>query len=333
MVHAGFKRAYDAIDMPLRRIVEREGLRHIDVLGHSLGAAVAALAARVLDGIYGNIQSATTLGCPRVGNAAFAAEYNAALGDKTVRIVNNNDVVARLPIRGDFLKWLPYAKLQAFLRTTGAFGWRHVGKLLYIGSDGLIYPEPSKLFTFTDGLRGRWDDFGKLGTDGLKDHFIDSYKVPLDPDGACRPCPPEGAICNGTEMIIVRPGYWRGNSTTDIYKCKASESICLGSQNSPDGEVSSPDSQPPRHEFIRRRNDAVFDRPVVVRHRIRVYELFRVDDAPLRHASPVSPLLPLHLTVSLGLIYPHPSHVCTREGLAVWIRIRRRLRRVRRKDR
>lgn len=177
-VHAGFINAFDNVRTALWNFIDT-GAKSIRFVGHSLGGAISTLAARATVGLYGKgmVASNTTFGSPRTADAEFAKEYDALLGDVTTRIVNNNDLIPRLPIRGDFLKWIPWAKLQAFLRTTGAFGWRHVGKLKYISSQGQILDNPSKLFTFCDGLRGRWDDFGVLGTDGLKDHSIDRYKA------------------------------------------------------------------------------------------------------------------------------------------------------------
>ena len=44
----------------------------------------------------------------------------------------------------------------------------------------------------------------------------------------CAPCPSPGGICNGTEVVLSKPGYWRENqNTSTIYKCSTS-STCLG---------------------------------------------------------------------------------------------------------
>jgi hypothetical protein len=56
-----------------------------------------------------------------------------------------------------------------------------------------------------------------------------SYKVPDSSE--CKPCPPEGAVCNGTELIRVLPGYWRGNTSTYIYSCPSGPTVCLGSDS------------------------------------------------------------------------------------------------------
>jgi hypothetical protein len=77
--------------------------------GHSLGAAIAVLAARrasavaAVDGVY-------TFGMPRCGGRAFAEAYEAALGARTYRFVNGHDIVPTVPPSG--------------------FGYRHVGRSL-----------------------------------------------------------------------------------------------------------------------------------------------------------------------------------------------------------
>ncbi|CUF96838.1 transmembrane protein, putative, partial [Bodo saltans] len=46
----------------------------------------------------------------------------------------------------------------------------------------------------------------------------DYYKVPLE--STCLPCPGVGSVCDGSELIVVEPGYWRANgSSTHIYLC------------------------------------------------------------------------------------------------------------------
>lgn len=58
------------------------------------------------------------------------------------------------------------------------------------------------------------------------------YKLPLS--GECKSCPGAGALCDGTELIVVKPGYWRANgSSTKLYLCPGGPTICLGSYNAP----------------------------------------------------------------------------------------------------
>jgi len=79
------------------------------VTGHSLGAALATLCA----GRYNNVQGVYTFGSPRVGNDGFKEKLDANI----YRVVNNDDIVARVPPPGTYV---------------------HVGELKFIDSDGII---------------------------------------------------------------------------------------------------------------------------------------------------------------------------------------------------
>jgi hypothetical protein len=61
-----------------------------------------------------------------------------------------------------------------------------------------------------------------------------NYKIP--DTGRCDACPPAGAICNGTEVIEVMPGFWRGQTGEFIYKCPGGPEVCKGSDQ-PTGSV------------------------------------------------------------------------------------------------
>tara|TARA_Y100000310_G_scaffold11338_2_gene11926 strand:+ start:1476 stop:2138 length:663 start_codon:yes stop_codon:yes gene_type:complete len=85
-VHAGFKRAYEALD------IEEE----VDVVtGHSLGGAVALL--RVSDR---NAKYAFTFGCPRVGNQNFKPTIKCPV----FRFVNHLDTVTHVPPPTSFVQ-------------------------------------------------------------------------------------------------------------------------------------------------------------------------------------------------------------------------------------
>jgi len=110
-VHRGFKDALEEVwsDLfPYITQLDRKGCK-IWITGHSLGAALATLCASR----YDNVLGVYTFGSPRVGNDVFKEKLDVNI----YRIVNNDDIVARVPPPGTYV---------------------HVGKLTFIDSDGII---------------------------------------------------------------------------------------------------------------------------------------------------------------------------------------------------
>ena len=93
-VHEGFADALDVIWGPLEKALNDLEDRHVWFTGHSLGGALAALAAfRRRDWVAGLY----TFGCPRIGNGAFAALLDGAFMEKSIRYVNDHDAVTHMP--------------------------------------------------------------------------------------------------------------------------------------------------------------------------------------------------------------------------------------------
>jgi triacylglycerol lipase len=164
-VHLGFKKAIDTIWPRLE--LEPNALaagRTIWFCGHSLGAALATLAADR----YAKTRGVCTFGCPRVGDRAFATAFGAKLAGRSLRYVNHNDIVTHVP--------------------PPLFGYKHVGEGRFIARDGTIAPNPPVLAHFfaelfgrpetllenIDGLRG-----GTLKTapNSLTDHMPKAYAI------------------------------------------------------------------------------------------------------------------------------------------------------------
>jgi triacylglycerol lipase len=92
-VHEGFAAALDAVwELIAARLRSLPG-RTVWFTGHSLGAAVATLAADR----FGAPGGVYTLGSPRVGDDDFVSEFNARQGGRSFRYVNNHDVVTHVP--------------------------------------------------------------------------------------------------------------------------------------------------------------------------------------------------------------------------------------------
>jgi triacylglycerol lipase len=137
-VHRGFKIALDELWNPQDRAGEEKALKtYLDSIssadgrqrsvwftGHSLGAALATLAARR----YADVAGLCTYGSPRVGDRAFANGFRI----NVYRFVNNDDVVTKIPLPGSY---------------------RHIGNLKYIDNEGIILDDPNLWMRLKDNFR------------------------------------------------------------------------------------------------------------------------------------------------------------------------------------
>jgi hypothetical protein len=154
-IHPGFAQALAAVLEPLVAAIPTRG--RLLVTGHSLGAALAVLAAFHLQEKLASpihVDAVYAFGLPRVGGPAFAAAYEPALGARTHRLVNGDDPVPAVP----------FARL----------GYVHVGRRLSCPHAGTFDPaahpagtadnDPSFTQVETDNaghmieelLHGRW---------------------------------------------------------------------------------------------------------------------------------------------------------------------------------
>ena len=113
-VHRGFRSAFAAVDQALRGLLATLPNQPILLTGHSLGGALATVAAAEWQQEFPQIRWVYTYGQPAVGKGRFppfmAQHYGRA---KFVRIVNDDDIVAQVPPTYD-----------------------HVGRLIHFDADG-----------------------------------------------------------------------------------------------------------------------------------------------------------------------------------------------------
>jgi len=115
-VHYGFSSAYADISMIVEKsLADIKGLP-IYITGHSIGGAIAIIAAQQLESIFEDqVAACYTFGCPRVGQMAYAESIKSAV----YRVVNAGDIVTSLPFM--------------------SMGYVHVGDVRYLAQDGSLY--------------------------------------------------------------------------------------------------------------------------------------------------------------------------------------------------
>lgn len=158
-VHDGFLADFDAINAQLVKAIKtiQAGRRlPIFITGHSLGAALATLCALEFERQKFPIAGVYTFGSPRVGNAAFCKIYDDCLNDITFRIVNQNDIVPRVP---------PLLN-----------GYRHCGNCVFLFSGGGYGVNPSILRRAWSNCVGFWNAFRSIHDVLITDHHIVSYE-------------------------------------------------------------------------------------------------------------------------------------------------------------
>ena len=156
-IHNGFNNAIKSIWPNIQKelIQLYTHNQSIWLTGHSLGGALTTLAAVSLkfqnpkiecNGIY-------TFGQPRLGDYMFSMQFNFFFKRKCFRVVNNYDVITRIPPQ--------------------LFGYRHVGTLIYFDIHGKLCKDVGLVWwaKFRDGLQGgRFENLFNLSKEGLRDH-------------------------------------------------------------------------------------------------------------------------------------------------------------------
>jgi pimeloyl-ACP methyl ester carboxylesterase len=101
-VHSGFINAYEELQEQLYKYLAELNCSHVAVTGHSLGGAIATVAALDIRVSGFQVNPVFTFGSPRVGNPEFVEAYVKASRAQSVeppqwRVVHFHDPVARLP--------------------------------------------------------------------------------------------------------------------------------------------------------------------------------------------------------------------------------------------
>lgn len=149
-VHLGFRTALDAVWSQIEAFQANHRDLPVWFTGHSLGAALAVLAANQYQSPVGGVY---TFGAPVIGDQNFTRNYR--LPNHTYRFVNNND-------------WLPKLNI----------GYQHIGQLRYISSQGDIRAETNLIDQLTGTVSHAFDvvknwatfKFDTIPSDAFRDH-------------------------------------------------------------------------------------------------------------------------------------------------------------------
>lgn len=142
-VHSGFRGELDKLWNMITNIIDQHKDLKLYVCGHSLGGAMATLFASRLED---RVEELYTFGSPRVGTFSFVRNMHV----KHWRFVNNNDIVARVPL--------------------ALMGYKHHGHLCYINHYGKI-----RKMTIWQRIKDRFRGYRAGVLDGAKDHSMTNY--------------------------------------------------------------------------------------------------------------------------------------------------------------
>jgi triacylglycerol lipase len=164
-VHTGFLEDFEAIAgkvvSVVRAMIATSGqATPVYITGHSLGGALAILCALEFARQKIPVAGVYTFGQPRVGNNVFAGIYNEALHDRTFRIVNQNDIVPRLP-----WVWRKY--------------W-HCGQLVFLPVGGGWALNPAWWTVVLSDVLGLYGAYRNREDVLIREHFIDAYQKRIE---------------------------------------------------------------------------------------------------------------------------------------------------------
>jgi predicted lipase len=168
-VHNGFYTAFSSVKEDLYSSInyilskKLNKIKSVVICGHSLGAALTVISSYMICKDFPQIAHLVkniTVGCPRVGNSTFKNNYN-KLVPKSIRIVNDKDLVTRIP----------------------KIGFTHI-------NEGITLNEKGEVITYSslNPLRYIVEIFiSDITGEAAKDHFVDNYLKVIDKwDGIIR---------------------------------------------------------------------------------------------------------------------------------------------------
>ncbi|WP_086933488.1 lipase family protein [Agarilytica rhodophyticola] len=149
-IHSGFSQAYDKVAVDIQIALDKEQAQHkpLFITGHSLGGALATIAAKKLTHTAG-IAACYTYGSPRVADRVWFSDMKTPL----YRIVNAADPVTMMPTGDELIgllawlsKFIPYIGDDIRNTLLSRFsGYYHGGDMRYLTNCPQGYYEDVKL--------------------------------------------------------------------------------------------------------------------------------------------------------------------------------------------
>jgi pimeloyl-ACP methyl ester carboxylesterase len=169
-VHTGFFLGWNSIEQSVLAQIERwrqqslqqgKAFPPLFITGHSLGGALAMMAAASLSENGVNVAGLYTFGQPRVGDWTFTRQLNARLQGKIFRFVNNNDIVPHIPP--------PFSPLNP----THLYG--HLGAIKYFNAQGWLVANYKAMNRLWDAFWGVSQGLLTSKFDLINDHRMEYY--------------------------------------------------------------------------------------------------------------------------------------------------------------
>lgn len=164
-IHRGFNAALDYVWKDIRqRLLEfRDKDQSIWIAGHSLGGALATLAADRITEEGLEVRGLCTFGQPCVGDKIFASNFDNKIKSRTFRFVHDEDVVPKLLVH------IP--------------GYCHIGREYYFDRDGKLYTDRivwhrliSRCISMSIRNSEKASELSAQNPGGLRDHGLSYYK-------------------------------------------------------------------------------------------------------------------------------------------------------------
>lgn len=186
MIHSGFKDAFDDVRFDIEKRLAKDDVvnKPLYITGHSLGGALAIVAAKKLEH-PGGLAACYTYGSPRVGDEDWIEEIKTPI----YRVVNAADCVTMLPpssetitVMGWIFQFIPYVGKKVRTILLSKFGgYLHCGDMRYLTNcTGNSFKDVELLYSVSLFYRIKGLIMKKLPWKAfLSDHSISIYRNKL----------------------------------------------------------------------------------------------------------------------------------------------------------